>query len=67
MNPFPATFESKCAGCGDSMEIGDQVWATDEGYMCRECADDSGYLCECGKFKKVEYDQCFACSREEET
>ena len=36
---FSAKYEGECADCGRAIEVGDRIAATDDGYMCRRCAE----------------------------
>lgn len=60
-NPFSAQFESRCNLCDERIEEGEDVFATDEGFICQDCAENSNYVCECGNFKKPEYETCYKC------
>lgn len=65
-NPFVATFDSTCDGCGGFlMEDDSKVYAHDGEYYCENCASDMKIACpECGRFKKPEYETCFKCRPE---
>ena len=43
------------------MEEGEDLYITDDGKLCQSCAEDEGYICECGGYKKKQYDTCFEC------
>lgn len=63
-NPFSAQFDSTCDSCGDPIMEGDEIFATPEGFVCPDCAEEGGYVCECGNFKKPEYEECYDCFNE---
>ena len=60
-NPFPNRFDSTCDSCGDDLPEGEIVFAVDGDFVCLACADSNGNVCDCGQFKKEEYDSCFDC------
>ncbi len=61
-NPFLARFDSDCADCGGTMfENDDEVFACEGEYVCRDCAEKRGNVCECGQYKKSEFETCFEC------
>lgn len=62
-NPVEAFRNTICDGCGETLEKGDDLYLTDEGKFCRNCADNEGYICECGGFKKKEYKICYECNQ----
>lgn len=37
---FPARFEGRCVTCGEPIHLGDDIAATDDGYICRRPHDD---------------------------
>lgn len=37
---FPARFGGRCAFCNKTIEVGDDIAATDDGYICRRRHDD---------------------------
>jgi hypothetical protein len=60
-NPMPAFRNTFCAECAEHIPEGDDVYFTDEGKLCESCAEENGWLCDCGGFKKQEYDTCYEC------
>lgn len=60
-NPVSAFRGVKCDACGERLEEGDDLYMTDDGRMCETCAGDDGYVCDCGNFKKQEYETCWEC------
>jgi len=60
-NPMPAFPYTKCDVCGDRMEEGDSVYFHDGAKYCSPCACEEKIVCDCGKFKKLEFDTCFEC------
>jgi len=63
-NPFPAHFDSNCNSCGDIIEEGERVFVYDGMFICGACANDAECVCECGKFKKPSFDECYECHNE---
>lgn len=61
MNPVNAYKNTVCGGCGEVLEEGEKLFLTDDGRFCEACAEDEGYICGCGKFKKQEYEECYEC------
>jgi len=64
-NPVKAFKNTTCDNCDESLEEGDDLYFTDEGRMCASCAHEEGYVCECGNFKKNEYEKCYQCKDNE--
>jgi len=61
-NPFPAHFDSNCNSCGDDIYQGDDCFAVDGQFVCRNCAESNGNVCpDCQNYKREEYDTCFEC------
>lgn len=66
-NPFEAKFDSECENCGETVIEGDEMYATDDGFLCPDCASEEGYVCsDCGNFKKPEYELCYECAMNNE-
>ena len=63
-NPVPAFEGTKCDGCGTELNEGDNLYMTDDGRLCLDCAKEENYVCYCGNFKKAKYDKCFDCNEE---
>ena len=42
---------------------GDQVYAVDGLFVCDRCVPIAN-VCECGNFKKEEFEKCYECSQE---
>ena len=61
-NPVPAFNNTSCDGCGNPMDEGDDLFLTNEGRLCTKCAEEEDYVCDCGSFKKKEYDACYECN-----
>lgn len=66
-NPFELKGKRNCFGCSDEMLSGDMVFFHDDHVLCESCADDNGIVCECGNYKKEEYQKCYTCFQEERT
>ena len=62
-NPVPAFKNTFCDSCGKDIDEDDDVFLTDDGKLCTECAEENDYVCECGQYKKAEYSQCWECAR----
>lgn len=60
-NPVPAFKNTSCDECGSVLEEGEDLFFTDDGRLCTDCADSKDYICDCGNFKKQEYGTCFEC------
>lgn len=60
-NPFNAEFDSNCQSCDELIEIGEAVYADEGEFICTACAVESGIVCECGEYKKPEYNTCWDC------
>lgn len=60
-NPFPSRFDSTCNSCGEPIYEGDDTFAVDGDFICKDCAEAGDNICECGKFKKEGFDQCYEC------
>ncbi len=63
-NPFPAKFNSTCDSCGNEIYEEEEIYAIDGDFLCGSCADANGNVCECGNYKKEEYEECFECKME---
>jgi len=60
-NPFEAKFESECQNCGDTVDEGEEMFAVEGEFWCRDCAKRTNNICKCGNYKKDEFDSCFTC------
>lgn len=58
---FTAKYDTRCTECDDDIMEGDPIFFADGAKLCQGCADDAGYVCECGEYKKPEFDTCFDC------
>ena len=67
MNPFEGHFDSWCRGCECEMYEGSMVYAHDDLFLCSDCAEEENVVCECGKYKKPEYSQCYDCNHKDIT
>ena len=61
-NPVLAFKGTKCDDCGETLEEGDDLYLTDDGRLCQDCANSANYVCDCGNFKKAEFNQCYECA-----
>jgi hypothetical protein len=64
-NPFNTQFNSKCQSCGEEVPEGELMYAIDDQFVCEDCASEGDNICECGNFKKEEYDTCYNCKFDE--
>lgn len=62
-NPFQATFDSTCDSCGDDIIENEWCVADDGSFICEGCAEDQGKLCECGNYKKPNFELCYECKK----
>lgn len=62
-NPIEAKYPTICGDCGEKIEPGDDIFFIDNSKTCELCAENSGNVCDCGQFKKEEFNQCFDCSQ----
>lgn len=63
-NPMPAFKNSTCDNCDEEIEEGADVYFHDGNKLCVSCAEDENIVCDCGSYKKPEYDQCYNCFHE---
>lgn len=59
-NPMAAWFITSCKQCGDTIKKGEQIYFNGS-RLCTTCAISNDLVCDCGKYKKEEYDQCYEC------
>ena len=59
-NPFENQFDSECQNCGEKVEEGEMMYAFDGEFWCESCMSEEN-ICECGNYKKEEYDECYDC------
>ena len=60
-NPCPAFLNTVCDICGEEMEEGDDVFFHEGDKYCELCAEEAGIVCECGQYKKPQYETCYEC------
>mgnify|MGYP001584089082 CR=1 FL=1 len=65
-NPFETMYDKSCDNCGDSIMSGDLCYGTGEDFLCEDCASTQNLICNCGNYKKSEYDECFNCHQEKQ-
>ena len=65
-NPCPAFPHTSCDVCGEEMEEGDHVFFHEGDKYCELCAEDINIVCECGQYKKPEYETCYECKEKNE-
>ncbi len=61
-NPVVAKWAADCEGCDTKIQEDDLMYFTDEGKICTDCAESEGFVCYCGNFKKLDFDQCYDCA-----
>lgn len=62
MGALVEAFEgTQCEDCGVLLQEGDPLYLTDDGKLCEECAMQCDYVCDCGSFKKQEFEHCWDC------
>ena len=45
---FAAAYHGACSDCGEDISPDDVIRADgDGGYLCEDCGQDDGYLCDC--------------------
>ena len=60
-NPFRCKFNSHCQRCRAFVKKDENMYADDGEFICEECASDNDNICECGSYKKQQYDTCYSC------
>lgn len=60
-NPFETKFDSECQDCGAEVLQGDDMYVVDGNFLCISCAEINGNVCDCGNYKKDDYDTCYEC------
>lgn len=60
-NPCKAFKGTFCDNCKNSIQEEYSVYLHDGNRYCQSCADDINIKCDCGNYKKDEYDQCYEC------
>ena len=60
-NPMPAFRNVICDDCGEPIPEGEDVFFVDGSRFCGDCASANGNICECGNYKKAEYETCYEC------
>lgn len=60
-NPCSAFRGVKCDDCGDEIPEGDDVYFHEAQRLCKGCGEKQGIVCDCGAYKRPEYEQCYGC------
>ena len=60
-NPFESNYDNNCNSCGDKVYAGDDMYAHEGIFICENCAQLEDLICECGNYKKAEYESCYEC------
>lgn len=61
-NPITVQGHAECEDCGSLIPKGHEMYFTYEGKLCANCARDNGYVCDCGNYKKPDFNQCYDCA-----
>lgn len=62
-NPIIADWGADCEGCDEFIATGEKMFFTDDGKLCENCANEADYVCDCGRFKKSDFKQCYDCAQ----
>lgn len=63
-NPFPTHFDSECKSCENKMFKGSLMFACGNNYfVCKKCAKERHYVCQCGQVKKANCHACYRCAK----
>ena len=62
-NPLPAFPNTFCDNCEELIPEDDNVYFCDDGKFCQQCAGENNNVCECGNYKKEEFETCYECSQ----
>lgn len=65
-NPCSAFANTICDECGERMVEGDDLYFVDGHRFCEACASANDNICDCGNFKRAEFDTCYKCLQESE-
>ena len=60
-NPVPAFKGSSCNNCGEQIDENDDLYLHDGEKFCTDCANKNNLVCDCGNYKKEEYETCYDC------
>lgn len=60
-NPYPAFKNTYCTDCGEEVEEDDDIYIYLNEKYCTSCAKRQRIVCECGNFKKPQYNTCYDC------
>ena len=60
-NPCKAFPNTYCENCDQEFGEDEYVYFTDDGKLCKECAESGNYVCACGNFKKSQFETCYKC------
>ena len=61
-NPITVEWAANCDDCGELIATGEEMFFTDEGRLCVNCASENSYVCDCGRYKKPDFNQCYDCA-----
>jgi len=60
-NPFEVRATRHCATCEEPVEQGDLMFAHEDNFICENCAREMDLICDCGNYKKEQYEMCYTC------
>ncbi len=63
-NPSSAFKNTICDICGEDIPEGDDLFFHDHEKYCKSCAEEADIVCDCGDYKKPEFEYCFSCHNE---
>lgn len=56
--------DTDCADCADLIMKDDEIYFSDDGKLCRRCAERDHLICSgCGGQKKPQFNQCWECGQ----
>lgn len=65
-NPVEAFGGTGCDVCGEYIYEGDSLFFDDNQKLCEECAGENDNICDCGNYKKSQFDECYECNQEDD-
>lgn len=60
-NPGKAYEYTRCSVCDEKIGEGNPVYFHESERYCSDCAEDSNIVCDCGDYKKPQYESCYNC------
>ncbi len=65
-NPVESFGGTGCDECGEELFEGDALFFDGPKKLCEVCAGENENICECGNYKKSQYEECYECHRDDE-